>query len=102
MEIIETILTVIVGKQAQFIGFLFFVLIIFITADIVTGWLRSWHTGELDSAKNFKGYIRKGTIIVLGLLGVVLDLIVAVTLMFLQMDNIVVFEIGRASCRERV
>lgn len=84
----DVILDVIVGKQVQFIGLMFFVLILFITADIISGWLKGWHTGKLDSAKNFKGYIRKVTIILLALLAVALDLVVAVILLFLQMDNV--------------
>lgn len=67
---------------------MFFMLMLFITADIITGWLKGWHTGSLDSAKNFRGYVRKATIIVLAIVGIMLELTVAVALMFLQMDNI--------------
>lgn len=88
MEIIEILRTVITDHQAQFIGFMFFMLMLFITADIITGWLKGWHTGSLDSAKNFRGYVRKATIIVLAIVGIMLELTVAVALMFLQMDNI--------------
>lgn len=88
MEIVEILRTVITDHQAQFIGFMFFMLMLFITADIITGWLKGWHTGSLDSAKNFRGYVRKATIIVLAIVGIMLELTVAVALMFLQMDNI--------------
>lgn len=88
MEIIEILRAVITDHQAQFIGFMFFMLMLFITADIITGWLKGWHTGSLDSAKNFRGYVRKATIIILAIVGIMLELTVAVALMFLQMDSI--------------
>lgn len=96
MEIIEILRTVITDHQAQFIGFMFSMLILFITADIITGWLKGWHTGNLDSAKNFRGYIRKATIIVLAIVGIMLELTVAVALMFLQMDNINILGLNMA------
>lgn len=91
MEFFAELGTMVIGPQAQFIGFLFTVLIILVGADVLTGWLRGWHQGDLDSAKNFRGYVRKATILLLAILGVVLDITVAGTLMFLGMDDLSVF-----------
>ena len=47
MEFFAELGTMVIGPQAQFIGFLFTVLIILVGADVLTGWLRGWHQGHL-------------------------------------------------------
>lgn len=97
MDFLAELGILVVGPQAQFIGFLFTVLITLVGTDVLTGWLKGWHQGDLDSAKNFRGYIRKATILLLAILGVVLDIAVAGTLLFLGMDNLTVFGLNLVS-----
>lgn len=97
MDFLAELGVLIVGPQAQFIGFLFTVLIILISTDVLTGWLKGWHQGDLDSARNFRGYIRKAIILLLAILGIVLDIAVAGTLLFLGMDDLTVFGLNLVS-----
>jgi len=82
-DFIGELMATLSGVQGQFLAFMMGLLIILITIDVITGWSKGIYTGNLDSAKNFRGYIRKTTLVLLAFLGIILDVAVSAVLIFL-------------------
>ena len=66
---------------------MFFLLLTLIFFDIITRWLKAFYIGDLNSAKNFKGYIRKTTIILIVFLFFAIDVVLLKGMLFLNIEQ---------------
>lgn len=67
--------------------YLFVFLLILIFFDVATRWLKGVYTEDLNSAKNFKGYIRKTTIILIVALFFFIDIVFMQGMKFLNIEQ---------------
>ena len=67
--------------------YMFMLLLTLIFFDIATRWLKAFYIGDLNSAKNFKGYIRKTTIILIVFLFFAIDVVLLKGMMFLNIEQ---------------
>lgn len=79
------------GAATHVIAWLFYVLFFMIVLDIITGWMKGIYEGNLDSAKNHRGYIRKLVLITTATMTIALDFIVSTILYYMGMGDITVF-----------
>lgn len=73
------------------IAYLFYLLLLMVAADIITGWGKGMYNGNLNSAKNHRGYIRKATILLLAVLWIAIDFVVSYVMLSIGMDDFTAF-----------
>ena len=73
--------------------YIFFLLLLLIFFDIATRWLKAFYVGDLNSARNFKGYIRKTTIVLIVFLFFSIDVVLLKGMIFLKIEQLSVLDI---------
>lgn len=73
------------------IAYLFYLLLLMIVVDIATGWAKGMYHGNLNSAKNHQGYIRKATILLLAILWIAIDFVVSYAMLSMGMEDFTMF-----------
>lgn len=79
------------GAATHVIAWLFYILFFMIVIDIITGWMKGIYEGNLDSAKNHRGYVRKLALVTTATVTIALDFIVSTVLFYMGMGDITVF-----------